>query len=339
MNIKKIAFINPRLSTSNVGDFFIESSIKTILKYDTVNSIDIDPRKPLSNQDIENINKCDTAVILGTNLWYQCITKPGRWMIGIEDLKKISIPFIPLGVGTTQHKGEENTFRFEEESLTLIKEIHNRCVESSSRDPRTYETLQKAGIKNTRMTGCPTLFRSLDSEWKLNIKKTDKVVLTARKGHDHNIDIIIKELIKRNKKPIIAAQKKNDLYCARRRFPSFKKEVESIYEFNIEPYKNLVDQAYGAIGWRLHGNMFHLAHGNPTMFFANCSRCLSFSEAFDLPCIYAEDKEIIKKADLINSVERFLDADYFSGFKVKYSLYYKELSDFLSKNGLDHNLK
>lgn len=333
-----IAFINPKLSTSNVGDYFIEDSVKRLLNYDKERSIDIDPRKPLNPGDIEKINRCDAAVIVGTNLWYKHISKPGRWMISLEELKKIKIPFIPLGVGTTQHRGEEKSFQFDNETVALLSEIHSKCNESSARDPRTYETLKKAGLSNVKMTGCPTLYRSLQPNWSLNKKATDDVVITARKGHDKNIKIIINELISHGKNPIIAAQKQNDLYCARKRFPFLKQKVKALYEFNINPYQELVNQAYGAIGWRLHGNMFHLAHGNPTMFFANCSRCLSFSEAFDLPCIYAEDKEAIDKAVLISAVEKFLDANYYFGFQTKYAQYYQEMKNFLENNNLEHNL-
>jgi polysaccharide pyruvyl transferase WcaK-like protein len=338
MKKQTIAFINPSLSTENVGDLFIEDSVKRVLNYDKDTSIDIDPRRPVSDHDIDSINACDAAVIVGTNLWYSQLLKPGRWMLSVEDLRKIKIPFIPLGVGTTQHRNERDSFSYTAETLAILNEVHSKCNESSARDPITYEAIKKAGISNVRMTGCPTLYRSLKQEWHLNIKETDDVVLTVRKGHDVNVKVVMDELISRGKKPIIAAQKKNDLYCARKRFPSFKKKTEALYVFDVQPYQALVDNTYGAIGWRLHGNMLHLAHGNPTMFFANCSRCQSFSEAFGLPCIYAEDKEKIKKKDLVSAVELFLNPSYFADFKVMYTKYYKEMAKFLDMNNLKHNL-
>lgn len=333
-----IAFINPRLSTSNVGDLFIEDSVKRILDFDPARSIDIDPRKPLGPGDIERINACDAAVISGTNLWYRHVAKPGRWTITVEQLNAIDIPFIPLGVGTTLHRHDLGNFRFDDETLLLLQTIHGKCQSSSARDPQTFETLQEAGIGNVRMTGCPTLYRSLQPGWVMNRKASDQVVITARKGHDRNISIIVDELIRRGRQPILAAQKIKDLYCARRRPPLFKRRMQTLYEFDIRPYQQLVDTAYGAIGWRLHGNMFHLAHGNPTMFFANCSRCRSFAEAFELPCIYAEDKEKIDKEDLIESVERFIAADYFDPFIRQYARRYQDMIAFLEENGLEHRL-
>ncbi|MGH1372420.1 MAG: polysaccharide pyruvyl transferase family protein [Cellvibrionaceae bacterium] len=335
---QKVAFINPRLSTNNVGDHFIEDSVKKILAYDKELSIDIDPRKPLNPGDIERINQCDVAVIVGTNLWYAHVAKPGRWMITIDELDQITIPFVPLGVGTTQHKYNIDTFCFDEETVALLKKIHEKCEFSSARDPRTFEVLKAAGIENVRMTGCPTLYRSLKPVWNLNKKNSKQVVITARKGHDRNISIIVDELIRRGMKPVLAAQKIKDLYCSRRKLPFFQKKMEELYEFDIKPYQKLVDESYGAIGWRLHGNMFHLAHGNPTMFFANCTRCWSFSQGFELPCIYAEDKEIIPKEELIESVDRFLRADYFDDFSIQYKKNYQSMKSFLEENGIEHNL-
>ena len=334
-----IAFINPRLSTANVGDIFIEDSVKRILDFDPERSVDIDPRKPLNPGDIERINQCDVAVIVGTNLWYQQVRKPNRWLISVDELKQIKIPFVPLGVGTTQHRSEVDSFRFDEETVALLRQIHDMCEASSARDPRTYETLQKAGISNVVMTGCPTLYRSLKPHWTLNQKQTDKIVVTARKGQDRNLQIIMKELVRRGKQPVIAAQKKNDLYCAKRRFPLYRPGPESLYKFDIKPYQSLVEKAYGAIGWRLHGNMFHLAHGNPTMFFANCSRCLSFSEAFGLPCIYAEDGEMVPESDLIKSVDHLLAADTYELFPERYAKYYQEMARFLDRNSIRHHLQ
>ena len=99
-----IAFINPAVSTENVGDLFIVDSLKRIVDYDPDRSFDVDPRKPLGPDVIARINRdADAAVICGTNLWYKRMPKPGRWMLSLDDLRAIKVPIIPLGVGTTRH--------------------------------------------------------------------------------------------------------------------------------------------------------------------------------------------------------------------------------------------
>ena len=50
-----LAFINPKLSTRNVGDLFIEDAVKRILSYDAAESIDIDPRQPITVVVIANV--------------------------------------------------------------------------------------------------------------------------------------------------------------------------------------------------------------------------------------------------------------------------------------------
>lgn len=334
---QSVAFINPKVSTKNVGDFFIESSVKRIVSYEPSTSFDIDPRKPITDEDIDKINSCDFAVIVGTNLWYPHIEKQNRWMITPEALKKIKVPFIPLGVGTTIHRNQEA--KFDKESKYLIELIHDRCTEASVRDPATYDMVVNAGIKNVRMTGCPTLYRNLKANWELNKKNTDKVVLTVRKGQDKNVNVILQELIRNNKSVTIAAQKKQDLFCARRRFPFLTSPPEALYEFNLDSYEKLVEESYGAIGWRLHGNMLHLAAGNQVAFFANCSRVKSFCETFSLPYIYAEDGEKINKTQLIDTVDRFLNEDIYDDFKIQYSNYRNEMVKFLDKNLIKHNLE
>jgi len=84
--------------------------------------------------------------------------------------------------------------------------------------------------------------------------------------------------------------------------------------------------------------MFHLAHGNPAVFFANCSRVRPFTEAFEIPCIYAEDRARITKKDLIKSVDHLLAADTFSKLPTQYAKYYQEMAKYLEANGIQHKL-
>src|SRR5262245_16932939 len=143
---RTLAFINPRLTTRNVGDLFIEESAKRILSYDRDTSCDIDPRRPIRSADIERINRADAAVILGTNPWYRDLPKPTRWQFRLDDLKRIRVPIIPFGIGTTRHPGEDN--EFEPETREQLRVIHASCPLASARDPRTAEALTEAGIRN-----------------------------------------------------------------------------------------------------------------------------------------------------------------------------------------------
>ncbi len=333
---KAIAFINPSLSTRNVGDLFIEDSAKRILRYDAEHSIDIDPRKPLTSESIDRINQCDAAVILGTNLWYRRVYEEGRWMISRKELAQIRVPIIPLGVGTTRHRHEDNSF--DPESLDLLLAIHDRCQLASVRDLRTLEALAEAGIKNVVMTGCPTLFRSLEGEWHLNAKPTQRLIVTVRKGQKRNVRLLLKHLRAQGWDVLIAAQQEKDTFF-RRAIPFLQPSTRTLYQFRLQPYLDCAKEFFGAIGWRLHGNMLHLAHGNPAVFFANCSRAESFCQSFGLPCVVAEDHERIPEAAIEETIGRLHDPTTYATFPSRYRYYREAMAAFLEANHLAHHLR
>jgi hypothetical protein len=332
-----IAFINPAVSTDNVGDLFIVDAIKRIVTHDRKHSFDVDPRKPVARETIDRINRAaDAAVICGTNLWYKRMGKPGRWMFTLEQLRAIKVPIIPLGVGTTRHDGDDNGF--EPETLSQVAHIHASCAMGAARDIRTAEALEAAGIPNVAMTGCPTLFRSLAPIWRLNVRPTaKKVVVTVRKGATRNVHKLLKELTRRGLEPVIAAQQDADNFLARP-IPLIRKAWPTVYRYDTKPYLDLLDQAVGAIGWRLHGNMIHLAHGNPAMLFSNCSRGDSFCDTFGLPRVTSRDHVDLPESTIVDTVDRLLDPATFANLRTTYAEHRGTMVRFLEVNGLEHRL-
>jgi polysaccharide pyruvyl transferase WcaK-like protein len=331
-----LAFINPRLSSANVGDVFIEDSVKHILTYDRAASFDIDPRKPILPADIERINSAHAAVIVGTNLWYRSVAKPGRWEFSASDLKKIRVPIVPFGVGTTRHFGEDNGF--DRDTRKQLKIIHSSCQFGSVRDIRTAEALREAGIANVSVTGCPTMFRSLAPEWKLRRKpQAATMALTVRKGQEPNVRLLMKLLRRRGLEPIVPVQRPSDRSLCRW-VPFVQRATPLIHGWDIAEYLKLVEQCSGAIGWRLHGNMLHLAHGNPAISFANCSRTASFCELFELPTLRNSDGGVLSESAISRMLDHFFDDRTFANLPRRYREVRAEMIHFLDANGLDHNL-
>ena len=333
---RTLAFINPSLSTRNVGDLFIEDSVKRILRFDRATSFDVDPRKPILPADLERINSTHAAVIVGTNLWYRDMPKASRWQFRLEDLQRIRVPIVPFGVGTTRHFGEDNAF--EPETREQLQVMHASCVLGSARDPRTAQVLQDAGIHNVATTGCPTLFRSLKPTWELRRRNhTRQIVLTVRKGHKRNVNTLLHLIKRRGLVPIVAAQQEDDLFLSRT-IPFFQKAVPTLFRFELDPYLQLIDQSCGVIGWRLHGNMIHLAHGNPAMLFSNCSRGASFCEMFGLPTLANADHTSLSATALSEMLDRFFDDATYIKLAQRYGPVRMEMIRFLEANGLEHNL-
>ena len=114
--------------------------------------------------------------------------------------------------------------------------------------------------------------------------------------------------------------------------------MPTLYRFDIAPYLRLVEETRGAIGWRLHGNMLHLAHGNPAITFSNCSRAQSFSDALGLPTIASPDGRHHPEAVLVDMLERFLDPATFAPVAARYAAIRATAAEFLQANGLAHRL-
>jgi polysaccharide pyruvyl transferase WcaK-like protein len=335
-----IAFINPAVSTENVGDLFIVDSLKKILVHDPEHSFDVDPRRPITERDIARMNEADAAVIAGTNLWYRRMPKPGRWMFSLNDLEQIKTPIIPFGVGTTRHSDDDHGF--EPETEAQIKYIHQSCTVGSARDWRTAEVLNKAGIDNVAMTGCPTLFRSLEPHWKVNRRAgVKKVVVTVRKGQARNVKSLLKQLQARDLEPVIAAQQDGDNFLAKPMpvLPFLRPAVTTLYRYDIQPYLRLLEESVGAIGWRLHGNMIHLAHGNPAILFSNCSRGESFCQSFGLPRVPCPDHTRLEDGKIAEMIDALLDPGTFTALPGHYAEHRATMARFLDANALPHNLR
>jgi hypothetical protein len=261
--------------------------------------------------------------------------KPGRWTFSLQDLRRIKVPIIPWGVGTTRHAGEDNGF--DADTLAQLRHIHESCAMGSARDIRTVEALHESGMSNVVMTGCPTLFRSLRPTWELRLKDSRQVVITVRRGQRQNVRALVRLARARGLEPVIAAQQHPDRFLSYS-IPLIQTKVRTLYEYDIRPYSRLVEESLGAIGWRLHGNMFHLAHGNPAVFFSNCSRGESFGDSFGLPVVSCEDGQVLPEALIEQMLARLTDPNTFAALPARYAAARANMAKFLDENDLEHNL-
>src|SRR5262245_53073879 len=91
---RKVALLSPAVGTGNVGDHFIESAIRRLLREETAYAR-FSIRRPLTPAEIDAINGTSCAVLCGTNLyqhdWESALTP--------EILARVRVPVIPFGVG------------------------------------------------------------------------------------------------------------------------------------------------------------------------------------------------------------------------------------------------
>jgi Polysaccharide pyruvyl transferase len=150
----------------NIGDWFVTKIVDRLLDYDELILI----KKDATSKEWDYINsECDAVILKGGNY-----IQP-NWLasqFGLDVFKKIKIPIIMFGAGLQASFTEEIAFEMEE--MEILKYIHDSCACSSVRGNSTAEALEKIGIKNVVVTGCPTIFWSR------------KPRLTVRMPQDHS---------------------------------------------------------------------------------------------------------------------------------------------------------
>jgi hypothetical protein len=140
----------------NIGDWFVTKVIDRILAYEELLII----RRDASDREWDVVNsECDALVLKGGNyIQSSWLTRE----FGIDLFRKIKIPIILFGVGIQAAKTEQ--IRFEPEEIAILRYIHESSACSAVRGHRTAEALERIGIGNVIVTGCPTAYWSRRSQ-------------------------------------------------------------------------------------------------------------------------------------------------------------------------------
>ncbi len=137
----------------NCGDHLIRSRAHALLRaFVDSEIVDID-RRDLGQQSHPALEKA-RHVFLSGGPAYQRDIHPKVYPLNLTDSPR---PFIPLGLGYKDSLASSH-FRFSPGSLEFVQEIHRRIEQSSVRDNLTLDILQRNGISNVAMTGCPAWY-------------------------------------------------------------------------------------------------------------------------------------------------------------------------------------
>ena len=174
--MKKILYLNPAMSSLNIGDKIIEDGCKTYLNDIFSNDfiVEFSTHLPLNNLYFNFIGNIDYKFVLGSNLLVPKLNQRFRqWDINIFNVKKLS-PVILMGVGWQQYSKKVNFY-----TKKIYKSLFATSYMHSVRDEYTKENLNKIGITNVINTGCPTMWKfTPDFCKKISCKKGKDVVFT-----------------------------------------------------------------------------------------------------------------------------------------------------------------
>lgn len=145
---------------NNAGDFLIKHRAKKLFSHLRPDRgiIDFDAWKPLTDEQLEVINKSKALILTGgPALQYDMYPR----IYAIPELDNIKVPITTLGIGWKSMNGEwKDTYQYplSDSTLKLLKRIQNDGLAASVRDYHTLKVLQNHGFDNFLMTGCPAYY-------------------------------------------------------------------------------------------------------------------------------------------------------------------------------------
>ncbi len=343
----------------NIGDAFVFDSSLKLLNYGQLEPLKI--RTP-TDADIDRYNnEFDYAFLRGSNYIHPTMD----WEQAPRVLAKLKIPVIAFGVGAQAPK--KGKLELSEATKRVLHLIADRSVSMGVRGTYTADVLWNLGIRNTRIVGCPTVFRRNDSNLRIDLPPLESIksaVFTLRRevGGDYAQDLAryldlmrdtILDMARRFDLSVMAQgeiEEKHILWGTpeqkRAAIEKLRHEnwlrgaddpMEKLYDGRLF-YSDVVAEIERhvssrdlVLGYRLHGNLMALANKVPSVYFTYDSRTVEFAETFQIPSFDVFGTKPF-------SLEEYWDQALFEKFNRAYFQRYRDMRLFLTENGLDHKM-
>ncbi len=281
----------------------------------------------------EKIGLCDKVII--TDLIWIRENSEYEYLENIIEMYKI--PFIPISIGL-QSNYYKKDFKLSDGTVRLLKKLEERAV-LGLRGEYTADILNKYGIKNVSVIGCPSMYywnnRNLMIESnKIPIKcssnfKTFYGVLNVPEKHflSYCAQKSMQFIEQTEREFTIENAKDQKYFNFINQWLTKNLVIPSSYQEWCDYLKNIDF----SIGGRFHGNVIALWNNIKALFLTVDSRTKELTDFFRLPAF-----------DLYNFNDRkpieyyYQKADY-SDFNKYYPVIYDNFLDFVKKNGLQLN--
>jgi hypothetical protein len=343
----------------NIGDAFVFDSSLKLMRFSTLGALNI--RTP-TDAEIDRYNtEFDYAFLRGSNYIHPKI----NWEQAAHVLSRLKIPVIAFGIGA--QAPVTGKLQLSDETKRVLSLIADRSVSLGVRGTYTADVLWELGIRNTRIIGCPTVFRNNDPGLRIDLPKLEDVksaVFTLRRevGADYAKDVkhylnlqrdTILDLARRfdlqvmaqgeieEKKILWGTQEQKDEAVALLRKHGWLKgegdPMEALYDGRLF-YSDVVAEIEKflaardlVLGYRLHGNLLALANRVPSVYFTYDSRTVEFAETFSIPSYDVFGEKPFH-------LEEYWDQSLFERFNRAYYARYREMRLFLDENGVAHKM-
>ncbi|HZR19383.1 MAG TPA: polysaccharide pyruvyl transferase family protein [Verrucomicrobiae bacterium] len=277
---RTVALFSAAVNGDNSGDSLIVDAIQRLLGGQSTRIFPL--LQTLTDEQIEQVNECDLAIICGTNLYqdrFSCSLSP-------QIIDRLKVPLIPLGLGSSAPIGQLPIM--DEEGICAVRMIHERCAVASVRDPASLRFVRSLGIRNVELTGCPVLFHGLHQPAFLP-SDTARLIVSVRarllhlEGNWNSKAFNTLECLCREFNPTLILQSPYDLEIARSLRQKYGVNFKHDDSYGHEMMLRAVQRASRTVGFRLHFGMLALSYGKHAIFIATDTRTSEFCSMMGLP--------------------------------------------------------
>ena len=343
----------------NIGDAFVYDSSLKLLEFAEVSACNI--RDP-SDADIGRYNaEFDYAFLRGSNYLHPLMD----WENAPAVLSRLRIPILAFGIGA--QAPARGPLHLTESTRQVLRIIGERSASIGVRGAYTADVLWSLGLRESRIVGCPTVFRNNDPDLRIDLPPLDqvrRVAYTLRRevGEDYAVDVGRYLGLQRDTILSLAARFDLDLLAqgeieekavlwgtpaqreaalAGLRATGWLRgegdPMERIYRSRlfysdvVADFERLLRTKDLAIGYRLHGNLMALANRVPSVYFTYDSRTVEFAETLRIPSF-----DVFSGREF--RLEEYWDQSLFERFNRAYHERYRDMRLFLDENGIAHRM-
>ncbi len=344
----------------NIGDAFVFDSTLKLLNFTEVRACNI--RNPTDAEiDCYN-NEFDFAVLRGSNYLHPAMD----WENAPAVLSRLRIPILAFGIGA--QAPARGPLHLPESSRQVLSIIAERSASIGVRGAYTADVLWSLGIRESRIIGCPTVFRNNDPDLRIDLpplEQVRRVAYTLRRevGSDYARDVerylglqrdTILSLAERFDLDLLAqgeVEEKAVLWGTPEQREAAYGELrasgwlrglddpmERIYRSRlfysdvVADFETLLRRKDLVLGYRLHGNLMGLANRVPSVYFTYDSRTTEFAETFRIPSFDVFSGRTFR-------LEEYWNQTLFERFNRAYHERYRDMRLFLDENGIDHKMR
>jgi hypothetical protein len=347
-------------SFSNIGDSFVYESSLRILDYSELVPVMVPEDARQRAEHIEKLNQLDFIFLRGSNY----INMSGKWDAVTDLLEETTVPIIAMGIGV---QAPDNASEFVNASTRrFLNLIADRSTTIGIRGAESERALRSIGITNTRIFGCPTVFRHRQPEIHLPRVGPDQIerlgftlqrnthgrstlqryLLRTLADHYDTTIFCAGELEEKAiyyagrglvENPADVLQRSVDALTAEDWFFGSDDPLVTLYKERLAVFEAVGDfearmrTMSAATGFRLHGNLMALANSVPALYVTYDSRTREFVDTLGIPFVES------KSMDRFSFRSAWERAD-FDKFERTYAERFRDLTAFLEENGMPHRL-